>query len=181
MPTRREALIGAAAGGARAALGLEQPGLAGLLELVRGETHRTDECHSGVGSALDTLPICATVSTGRSGKALAAQSLPYTARFARHSHSEFVAKSPVTRRKTAPHHIRNPAPSTRRQTRPIRESASRCGLVHRVAEGEIWRLPEHNPVEPVEPGVQQYGSFAMGLSEKPENVPSVPGFFYGRS
>ena len=36
-------------------------------------------------------------------------------------------------------------------------------------------------VEPVQPTVQQYGSFPMGLPEKPENVPSVPGFSYGRS
>ena len=36
-------------------------------------------------------------------------------------------------------------------------------------------------VEPVQPAVQQYGSFPMGLPEKPENVPSVPGFSYGRS
>ena len=36
-------------------------------------------------------------------------------------------------------------------------------------------------VEPVQPTVQQYGSFTTGLPEKPENVPSVPGFSYGRS
>jgi hypothetical protein len=39
--------------------------------------------------------------------------------------------------------------------------------------------PRPHPLEPVEPTVQQYGSFTMGLPEKPENVPSLPGSSYG--
>src|ERR1019366_8378083 len=55
---------------------------------------------------------------------------------------------------------------------------------HDAAPGGAARLsavenPEPHPVEPVEPGVQQYGSFTMGRPEKPENVPAVPGFSYG--
>jgi len=34
-------------------------------------------------------------------------------------------------------------------------------------------------VEPVQPAVQQYGSFTMGQPEKPGNVPSGTGFSYG--
>ena len=47
----------------------------------------------------------------------------------------------------------------------------------RVTQGEARRPPEHNPVEPIEPGVQQYGSFTMGLPGKTGKRSVCPRFF----